>query len=355
MSRARKSKTEEYLSIVSAGVADMVTVDDMREESIVPTILTGYNRATGIGGQPNGCVTVIQGPNQVGKSVLGLALVESLRRRGCPSVVFDAEFAGEREWYGAITPRSGYKPIGNLNELISNIQEMQNNLVAAKKKKIIPEDIGNVYLIDTLTELMPADMLEQVKKEGPHKVYPMQAMMLSLWLKSIIQQLYWTHSTVIAIVQERDNVNKKNVWDLDYKPAGGRAIQYNNRLRARVRSSKRITRGDRVVGMQCRYAIENNKIVGTTFSTSSLFTSNGEDDVPKGLDYVREAIEESKERGVLVKVPKKDIIAAKFGGERLFSVRGGWEDVRQKLQGDPELLTKFIDALNADSMREKSR
>jgi len=360
----KKDKSEKYLSEISKGVKDMVFVDHMAEETVVPTKLTGYNRAMGIGGHPLGCFSLIHGPNQVGKSVLAMAIAESLRQAGFPSYIFDSEYAGEKEWYSAITPRSKYMRIANLDLLISNIQIMLTNLRKGKERKEnpIPKEVGCVFIVDTLTKLMPKEILEKLEKEGPSKAYPIQAMWISLWSKSIIPQLADSNSTMLVVTQERQNISKAGPWEDDYKASGGKSIQYDNRVRLRVSSSKRVKSGDKVVGMQCRYSVENNKIVGTSYSKASFFTSNGEGDMPKGLDHVREAIEEAREHreGIFVKKTvtnkktdkKKNIIEARFDGEALFKVDGGWEDVRRALIEQPELFESFVEKLNAEVLNE---
>ena len=59
MGRATGKKASlDLLREVSRGVGGMITISDMEEVRYVPTILTGYNRATGIGGHPLGRITV---------------------------------------------------------------------------------------------------------------------------------------------------------------------------------------------------------------------------------------------------------------------------------------------------------
>jgi len=354
--REKKDRTAEYLRIVAEGVDNVVTVDHMTEERIVPTMLTAYNRAVGVGGHPLGCVTLIHGPNQVGKSVLAMALTESLRRAGHPGTIFDSEYAGEKEWYSAITPRSGYKRIPNLDELIGDVQRMEENLAAAKKAGKIPEHVGNVYVPDTLTKLLPKKVLDEIRKKGVDKMYPIQAMYFSVWFKSVIPMLEESHSSMIVVLQERSNMDKSGPWDKDHKVTGGHSLQYDNRIRVRVSSIKKIHTGSgdkkKLVGMRSRYIVENNKIVGTSLATGYLYTANGAGDMPKGLDLVREALEEAKEREVLrVAKDKKGrkVVRAVVEGRTAFSVRGGWEDAREALRDDPEKLRVLVDGLNDEA------
>ena len=344
---ARKSKqkqTQDYLKLISEDIKDMTTVNHMAAEKIVPTLLTSYNRAIGVGGHPLGCITLVHGPNQVGKSVLAMILAESLRQHDHISFIFDSEYAGEKEWYSAITPKSGYKKIGSFDDLVANVNSMLRNLDEHKRKKNIPKDVGCCFVVDTITKLMPKEILDKMEKEGISRQYSLQSQYISLWSKSITPRLYETNSSLILIVQERKNMNKRTPFDKDWDLPGGKSLQYDNRVRIRVSSSAQVKKGDKVVGVKCNYRVENNKIVGTTFEKACFFTANGKGDVEKGLDLVREAIEEAKQRGVLKQ--RKNKIAAVFGDEDVFIVDGGWEDVREELMKNQELFGRFVFMLN---------
>lgn len=354
MARGKKGEMSEVdvFKTITKGVEGMTTVDHMEEERIVPTLLTSYNRAMGIGGHPLGCLTLVHGPEQVGKTVLALAIAESLRRHGHPSFIYDTEFAGEREWYSAITPKSGYKRTGDLDEFIGDVQTTIDNLQEGKKAKKkadrIPEEVGCVFVCDTLTKLMPANIIEKVKKDGIDRQYPLQAQWVSMFLRSVIPQLYRSNSSMIVVLQERTNVEAKGNQK-KYKVTLGKAVQYDNRVRLRVNYSRKVKVGEKVVGMECHYSVENNKIIGTSYEEATFYTSNGKGGVSKGLDLVREAVEEGKARGVLIKKASKvDAVLKGYDKmpELLFSVDGGWADLRERLQGNDEMFGQFVAALN---------
>lgn len=351
----KKTKKIDALKIVSEGIKGMTLVSHMEEELIVPTLLTGFNRAMGAGGYALGGMTIVHGPNQVGKTVFALIVAESLRRYGHIPVIFDAEYAGEREWYSAITPKSGYKKISDLDLLISHVQKMLDNLAKAKKDKLISKDIGCCFVIDTLTKLMPKEILDKIETEGVSKMFPLQAAWISAWSKSIIPQLYESNSTMLVVLQERTKLGAKPNAK-QYKVTLGNAVQYDNRCRVRVPYSSKIKQGEEVVGYECHAILENNKICGTAMNTFKYYTSNGVGDIPKGLDLVREAVEEGKVRGVLKKVKRtvedkeKSFVQAKFEGDekRLFLIKGGWANVMDKLREDEKLFIGFVDSLNSE-------
>lgn len=266
-------------------------------------------------------------------------------------MIFDAEFAGEKEWYSAITPNSGYKRTGDLNELISDVQHALSALVEAKhtkkKEERLDENVGCVFVVDTLTKLMPKEVLDKIEKEGVEKMYPVQAQYVSAWSRSFIPQLYRTHSSMIVVLQERERLDAKMPGQKKYKVTLGRAVQYDNRLRIRVSHAEKIIKGENVIGMECHYTVENNKITGTTFEDASIFTSNGTADTPKGLDLVREVISEGKNCGLFVSTGKEIKIKYQSILTKEEKVEGGWEDLRLKLKNDTELFDAVMMELNS--------
>lgn len=338
----------DFFKSITQGVDGIGLVSEMEEVRWVPTMLSGYNRATKLGGHPLGCMSVIHGPNQVGKSVIALAIAESMRRHGHVSVIYDTEYAGEKEWYSAITPRSGLKHPRSLDELISDVRTMLDNLIAGKKarKKAerIPEEVGICFVVDTLTELLPQQVLDQINKEGIDRMYPIQAMYLSVFFKAILGDIFRTNSSLVVVLQERQNIGAKPNQKQN-KPAGGKAVQYGNRMRIAVTHSKKIAQGEKIVGWQAFAEVQNNKITGSSKEPFWVFTSNGRGDAPKGIDLVRDTIEEAKYRGFMAPSKDKKYIVFKVGKKRVLEIRGGWADAREYLREQPEHHRELIEIL----------
>lgn len=350
--KGQKKKTElDYFALVRDGLKDYVQMSEMEDVRVVPTILTGYNRATGRGGHPLGRMMLIHGPNQVGKSGLALTILESLARAGFPCQNLDSEFAAEKRWYSHICTTPGIldKPVGDLNEAEEDVRRALANVARLHKEKKMPLEIGTAFVVDTLTKLMPRDILEQIKKEGIDKQYPIQALHISTWMKEVIPQLGRTNSTLIIVAQERVNMEKKGMFDRGWKITMGNALQYDNCLRVRVTGSRKIEEKDQVVGMQCHCEVQNNKSDGSTYMTFSFFTSNGNGDCPIGLDLVMEAAEEAKERGWL-KVSKSGAILNIPGtGEVEYK---NFPDAVRKLRLQKNDFEELVLRLNEESVRK---
>ena len=346
----KKDTSVTILREVAKDISDYVLVRDMPEIKYVPTLFTSYNRATGLGGHPFGRIALIHGPYQVGKSVLGLTIVESIRRKGHAAMVFDSEVAGEKEWYSAITPKSGYKVIENLDVLRDDINSMMKRLERKKEKKLIPADTGCVFLVDTITKLLPKNILDKIEKEGIDKMYPIQSLWISIWMKEIVPMLNRHNSALIVVLQERTKIGA-GPFEKQYNITGGNAIQYDNGLRIRVTHSEKLKQGEKkVVGMQCYYKVENNKLDGTSFQEGIYFTSNGKGGIPKGLDLVREMVEECKSRGYAVK--KKDSVEFDFDNKiKFINIEGGWADCVDYFRKEKDDFKMVVSFLNKSVLR----
>ena len=351
--KKEKKSDMDYFKLVRDGLSDYVQMSEMEDVRVVPTLLTGYNRATGRGGHPLGRMMLIHGPNQVGKSGLALTILESLARAGFPCQNLDSEFAAEKRWYSHLCTTPGIldKPVGDLDEVVSDIGMVLANVEKAQREKKMPKEIGAAFVVDTLTKLMPKDILDQIKKEGIDKMYPIQALHISTWMKVVIPMLGRTNSTLVIVAQERTNMDKKGMFDRNWKITMGNALQYDNCLRVRVTGSEKVKEKDHIIGMQCNCEVQNNKIDGTTYSSFSFFTSNGSGDCPIGLDLVMEAAEEAKERGWL-KYSKGDGCVLEIPGEGGETLGKNMPDAISNLRANEHYFETLVTQLNLTSERE---
>jgi len=352
-----KESVVNALRVVTAGVKDLMLVSEMEETIWVPTMLTGYNRATGIGGHPLGRVMIIHGPEQVGKSVLAMILSESLRLAGHVSKIDDTEFASEKEWYSLITPCSILGHPTNLDVMREKQKELLDNLEkgkkARKKAERIPDEIGLSHVLDTISMLRPKGVMDKIEKEGIDKMYPLTAAWITDWMTEIVPRFRRTHSSLIIVSQERENMGA-GPYEVKWRVPHGKALKYDNCLRVRVKGSKKVERDGVLVGMESVYVVANNKVDGTTWEEASFFVSNGRGDVPKGLDLVREAMGEAKRRGVM-KFEGNSVTAEALTrhGEpvEMFTVKGGWENARQMLMEDRAKFDLLVSELNRMARR----
>lgn len=345
----------EALAIVSKGVKGMITVNDMEEEIICPTIITSLNRATGVGGIPKRKMIVIHGPNSTGKSVLAAALLESLRRALDVPALYECEFSAESRWLNRLVLGEDtlFKMPLTMDELFGDIQLNLDNLEKGKTAGKLPDSMGLAIGIDTLTKLIPQEQWNTIMKDGIKKSFPMAALWVSVWTKIIVPQAYRSNSTFVIVLQERQKMETSGPFDKKRKPTLGESLLYDVSIRIECTHSTPVKVGTKenavVVGVEHHYKLEKNKVDGFTAQKGSLFTSTGKGDTPAGFDYVREAIAEGRRRGVLDNNRKR--VLATFGDE-VHEVSGGWEDFREHLLKDQKVLDWFIGKLNEQARRQ---
>ena len=347
------SKTREALKIVSEGVKDMITVNHMEEEILCPTIFTSLNRATGVGGIPKRKMIAIHGKNSTGKSVGANGLLESLRRVGDVPVKFDCEYADEKRWMNSLLLGEDtlfHRPL-NMDELYLVIQKNLDNLEGGKKVRKIKKEVGLAIAIDTLTKLVPEEQWNAIIEKGIEQSYPLAAKWVSMWSKMIVPQAYRSNSTFVIVLQERQNIGATK-FQKQRKVTLGEALLYDVSIRIDFTHSTPVKKGEMIVGSQHHFKLEKNKVDGFTAQAGSIFTSTGKGDVPSGFDFVREAIEEGKQRGVIKQNSAKTTIASNFGEEDKPLATGGWEDLREKLQhGESRELDWLVGRLNEQARR----
>lgn len=351
-----RSNSLEALRIVADGVKGMTTVNCMEEERFVPTIFTSYNRATGLGGHPLRRMMAIHGKNQTGKSIIAAGIAESARRYGHIPVIYEAEWSAEKRWLNRLVMGEGtlFDMPSDLDELFSKIQRNLDNLRKGKEKGLIAEEVGCCFVIDTLTKLIPKEQFEELLKEGIKKSYSMQAQWISLWSKIIVPQAYRSNSSFVIVLQERQNIGASK-FAKQRKVTLGEALMYDVSQRVECTHSKQVIQDGKVVAVQFFYEMEKNKSDGMTNQAGSIFTSTGEGDSPPGFDLIREAIEEGEQRGAIKKQKrnKMDHLVVSFGDDELFSVQGGYEDLRRHFKAEQYDFEAFVQRLNSDSRRIK--
>ena len=367
MARARKDAkvvtdggpSHELLLELSRDIEGMGMVADMDEEIFVPVFFsTSLNRCTGIGGWPLRRMGMMHGPPGVGKSVMALGIAESMRRFGHVPVIFDTEQAAEKRWYNDLSFGKGtlFKQPDNLDDVIWNVQELINRLLKKKSGKggKAIKDIGFCFVVDTMTKLIPKEALEIIKEEGIKRGYSAAALWTTIWTTALMPQLRHTNSVLLAVVQERANMERKGPFDAKNRPAGAEDSKFANSMCIDVTHRTPVKKGKLIVGAHHHFQVTKNKVDGAQKTEGSFFTSNGLGDIPVGFDLAREAVEEVKVRkcAVLGKDRYDRQVVRLKVGEWESEIEGGWETVREKCRDDEEWFGEFVGALNIDARRE---
>lgn len=329
------------------------TVADVQPEVPVRTIFTSYNRATGIGGHPMRRLVLMHGANQSGKSALAMGIAESFRRAGHIPVLFDTEFSAEKRWYNELGLGEGilFRQPGDMDELVKLTQQLFDMLKAARcqKKDPLAASVGYCMVVDTVTKLVPLEVLNKILTEGIGKQFPAQANATSLWMKILIPQLYKLGCTMILVTQERENLDQ---YGPKKKIAGGQAIQFDTSLRIHMTGGEKVhervdldeEKGPKVmVGLEHSFRVEKNKSAGISEEVGTFYTSNGHGRAPLGFDLAREVVEEADCRGCIR--AKEKVTTLQVGDARVVA-KHGKAGIVAKLQGDDELRQRVADELD---------
>lgn len=336
------------------------TVADIAPEQPVRTMFTSYNRATGIGGHPRRRLVLMHGRNQSGKSALALGIAESFRRVGHIPVLFETEYGAEKMWYNELAMGEGIllrKP-ASMDELVKLTQNLFDMMLSARAQKKDPLAgwVCYCFVVDTITKLIPMDMLSKILKEGIGKQFPGQANAVSLWMKILIPQLYKLGCTMILVTQERENLDS-GAHGPKTKIAGGQAIQFDTSLRVHMTGAEKVYEkvaggdgedddkkaGKLLVGLGHSFRIEKNKSAGVSEEVGTFYTSNGRGSMPLGFDLVREVVDEADYRNCIH--TREKVTVLKVGDAKVVA-KGGKAGLVAKLQADPALRRQVADELD---------
>lgn len=294
-----KEDNVEILKEISKDFGTLGFLADEEQLFILPTIFPSFNRASHIGGLPGGSIVELHGPNQGGKTALGIALLISAQRAGHIVGILDHEGSfKDKKWpiacgldlskviYAA--PDSFEEGAERINTHIHNFREKQRREETKKEPYNKYKNIMMLWLCDSLTAMTPEDLL--LGKIGKAN-FGLHARLTSDWLSSLNTLLKTTINSVIIINQERANIGAK-AFERKWRTAGGEALKFYAHFRVRVLQSSRVKSGEEIIGKQHRFIVEKNK-VSAPDEMGYFFTSNGKV-TSLGFDmeqtYFREAV-----------------------------------------------------------------
>lgn len=314
--RIKQDPSIEVLKKISEDFKGLGYLSDEEQFFVLPTVLPSLNRASLIGGIPGGSIIEFHGPNQGGKTVLGLALLTSAQKLGHLVGVLDYEGSfKDKKWPTAIglnlgtcmykSPKTFEEGADWLNEFIFSYAEKQRKNSELKNRMML-------WLVDSVTAMVPKDeFTESVSKRN----FGLRAQLLSRWLSKLNAIIKGTNISVILVNQERARVGAK-AFQTPWQTAGGEALKYYAHFRVRVLQSAKSKIGDKIIGKEHRFIVEKNK-VSAPDELGYFFTSNGkyEDISPLGLDLPRTLFKEALIQEIIVKKGKQKYTCDFLGEE----------------------------------------
>lgn len=257
MLEERQKKMAEFLKKVNAKMKKEYGADVMyagNDAGNFAPYKTGFPTIdlinSGIGGFPRGGVTLLHGLESTGKTTLVLDAIKYNMDNDSSSVglYIDVENALTEDFlkFRGIDP--GRLTLTSLNT--------EDALTIAKDA--IAQDIYDIIVIDSLAKLDSKNMMEG--DLGDKKQRNQRARIITEFLRFISFTLRKSRAALVLINQEIENQNKKTPYDPDTVLPCGKQQVYSANLRLQIKRSKKIKKGEQVVGYMCSITSLKNKI-----------------------------------------------------------------------------------------------
>lgn len=287
----------------------------------VPTIFPQFDFATRVSGLPLERFIVVHGPSNMGKTTFCGGLGLSFIRRGHFCNWVDAEMTTPYTWLEGMFARFGVAidtPLFNAlrpssyEETVESVRSSLKAITLAKRQKKIPSDTSGIFIVDSLRKLVPENILKKVA-DGKNGIDGMggraaqiKAAMNAAWLDELIPALHESGCSMVVIARESENTEKSGFFDQAWKMTGGKAIEFDSSLIARISRYGYVKQGSsdqaEVIGERHQIAIRKTKIAAKEGKHAVCFfhTSNGKVS-PQGFDTSRDLLELAIQFGIVKK------------------------------------------------------
>lgn len=280
--RTKKTKEIEPLALLLAemerqGLA--VQFGGFAVEAI-PTDISSFDISTGIGGIPLRRVTILQGEEGSGKTLLLLALIAAVQRRGGRAAFIDAEHA--------LTPSfATLLGVDYDSLLISRPRTMEEAYDTLHP--LARSGLFSVVGYDSAVALAPQEALELKAAEGGKRAA--EAQVHSRELKKLNATIH-KDTAVVIVNQLRENPSPPGWWPkgvkMLYSP-GGRALRHGSSMTVDLKTTKvHKDSAGRRVGHRIVTFTRKNKVASPYRSAEFDLTYAGGIDVI--LDMINTAI-----------------------------------------------------------------
>lgn len=283
MTQSNQSE-QGLLDALLAETAEVGGVADFDVEP-APTGIASFDLSTGIGGLPRNRVSILQGEEHSGKTLLLLSTIAVAQKAGGRCAFIDAEHA--------LTPQFA-KLLGVNWDQLSPFVKRPKTLDEAYDllKTYAQSGLFDVVGFDSVTALTTHAAIET--KAGEAGSRAAVARMHSEELPKIIAILH-KRTAIVFINQMRENPNPPNWWKagkLLYTP-GGKALRHYSSLTVEIKSGQVYKKGDIRIGHRLKTHITKNK-VGVPYLNAEFDMMYG-----TGLDLTSDMVEAAIRYGVV--------------------------------------------------------
>lgn len=225
---------------------------DVAKIEAIPTGVPSLDVAIGIGGWPKGGLSMIFGPESVGKSALAYTSVAEFQRTNPyqAAAIIDLEGSFDPEWM----TRLGADPETIIIMSPISAEEASKNLVWAASK----EEIGMI-VFDSIGAMAGERELEE---DGKKQAYGQSGIITDM-IKKAQPRIYASKKVCILINQVRDTANMRNLPMLH--PPGGHALRHACALIIQMRPGQekfkyKYSNGEAEVGYRPVLTINKSKV-----------------------------------------------------------------------------------------------
>ncbi|KKP36706.1 MAG: recombinase RecA, recombination protein RecA [Candidatus Peregrinibacteria bacterium GW2011_GWF2_33_10] len=229
------------------GKGSIMRLGDSKKMNI-ETISTGclsLDKALG-GGIPKGRIIEIFGPESSGKTTVTLHIIAEAQKSGGIAAFIDAEHALDPEYAAKIGVKT--------NELI--ISQPDNGEQALEiVETLVRSNTVDVIVIDSVAALTPKN---EIEGQMGDQHMGLQARLMSQALRKLTAIISRSKCSVIFINQLRMKIGI--MFGNPETTTGGNALKFYSSVRMDIRSTAKITEGDRVTGNHVKVKIVKNKV-----------------------------------------------------------------------------------------------
>jgi recombination protein RecA len=215
---------------------------------VIPTRITQFDIATGVGGIPRGRILEIFGPESGGKTTLCLQFIAEVQKQNGLAAFIDAEHALDTAWARKLGVRTE-------DLLISQPNNGEEALTIAEM--LIKGNFIDIIVIDSVAALVPKAELEG---DMGMATMGMQARLMSQALRKLSGAISKSRTICIFTNQLREKVGV--MFGSPETTPGGKALKFWASMRIRVSSSSDLTKDkdDRPIAKPSKSKIIKNKV-----------------------------------------------------------------------------------------------
>lgn len=282
----------------------------------VPTIFPQINLGTRVKGWPIQRVTVVHGPSNMGKTAFVHGLGLSFLLAGHYYAYIDAEMTSPADWIEHMMAEMAYNPAfvaqrpKSYEATVDAVRGFADTISEARVKGEIPPDTSALVAVDSLRKLVPKRLMDKIRKEGAEgkkgsvdgmsgRAAQYKAALNSAWLDELVPLLYHNNIGLVIVGREAEKQDA-DPFDENWKLTGGKGLEYDSSLIARIERASWTKKGEQTVGERLRVRIRKTKVAGKDDKVVDCYVhlSNGVL-TPEGFDRARDVIELARACGAV--------------------------------------------------------